>query len=98
MVVRKACLATSVSLAAITFGALIAPGAAYAQSNSPEVEEVVVTAQRRAEKLEDVPVAVVAVSSDTLQSAGIVKMQELGQITSGVSISRIGPYSQPSIR
>src|ERR1700738_201341 len=41
------------------------------QPSGATVEEVVVTAQRRAERLQDVPIAVSAVTSDRLESMGV---------------------------
>ena len=41
------------------------------------LEEVIVTAQKRAESLQDVPVAITAVTGDNLRSAGIDKLETL---------------------
>lgn len=60
--------------------------------------EIVVTAQRRAELLENVPMAIVAVSADTLEKANITNVHELGQITPGVQIQYAGVNTQPAIR
>src|SRR5690606_29237951 len=53
--------------------AVLAPEAASAQSPPPAgasaLEEVVVTARRREERLQDVPVAVTALSGEALQRA-----------------------------
>ncbi len=46
--------------------ALLAPGAALAQDAGTELEEVIITAQKRAESLNDVPVSVTAVSGEKL--------------------------------
>lgn len=60
--------------------------------------DIIVTAQRRAEKLEDVPAAVVAISGPALLQAGIVRFQDLGNITSGVNIGRTGAITQATVR
>ncbi len=75
---------------------------AYAQTQaaaaSPQVEEVVVTAQRRSQNVQDVPVSVQVVSPQDLQAAGIKSTQDLGQITPNVTIvSPIGQGNQPLI-
>jgi iron complex outermembrane recepter protein len=61
--------------------ALITSGAAYAQAPSQpaagQLEEVVITAQRRSESLQDTPLAVSAFSSETLQSKQIVDTYDL---------------------
>ena len=91
-------------LAAAGTGALMlaASQAAHADTPNPEsavrVGEVVVTAQRRSQNLQDVPVSVQAISSRQLVAAGIKSTQDLGQITPNVTIiSPIGAGNQPLI-
>jgi len=45
------------------------------------LEEVVVTAQRRSEDLQNVPIAITAISGDTLQKAGVESVGDLAQLT-----------------
>ncbi len=52
----------------------------YAQ-DSKNSETIVVTATGRAKALQDVPVAVTAVSAATIQSAGITDVRNLQQVT-----------------
>ena len=84
----------------------IAAGPAWAQT-TPAVDEnaeasdqgeIIVTAQRRAERLEDVPVAIIALSADTLEKSGIQRITDLGQVATGVQINRGGSFTQPAIR
>lgn len=62
---------------------LLAVGIAGANSaaadgrSSMALEEVVVTAQKRAEGLQDVPISIAAVSGDKIRSAGMSKLQDL---------------------
>lgn len=51
-----------------------------------ETSEVVVTARRREERLQDVPVAITALGTDTLQQASIVQLQDVQQKVSGLTI------------
>lgn len=87
--------------------ALVLPTAAWAQDTdpqaseeaaAPESNEIIVTAQRRAERLENVPVAIVALSGDTLARSGISRMTDLGQVATSVQINRGGSFTQPAIR
>lgn len=90
--------------------AALSAGTAYAQTppSSPQVDpqttdaanagDIIVTAQRRAERLEDVPVAIVALSGDTLGKSGIDQMSDLGQVATSVQINRAGAFTQPAIR
>jgi iron complex outermembrane recepter protein len=62
------------------------------------LEAVVVTAQKRSERLVDVPISVMAVDAAQLQNAGIDGLQDLNQVAVGTRINRVGIYIQPSIR
>jgi iron complex outermembrane receptor protein len=73
-----------------------APGAQTAADSA--LEEVVVTAQRRKENLQDVPVAVESFGAGQLKDAAIQSSTDLGVITPGlVSADQFG-YFQPHLR
>lgn len=55
------------------------------------LEEVIVTAQRRQESLQDVPIAVVAMSSDDLAQRGIDATIGLPEAVPSVQLTRSGP-------
>src|SRR3546814_20269831 len=57
-----------------------------------------VTAQRRSERLTDVPVSVTALSAATIAATGVTDTYSLQQITPGLRMERLGGYTQPSIR
>ena len=57
------------------------------------VEEVVVTAQRRAESLQKVPTAITAISGEQLQKAGITDMSDVASRTPSFVIGQQGPSS-----
>lgn len=63
--------------------ALCAPFAAWGQAPDEGVgiEEVVVTAQKRAENVQDVPISVTAFSGEVLEAAGIQDIRDLRRIT-----------------
>lgn len=89
-------------------GVALIPLNAYAQqaatpstgapAASPELQDIVVTAQRRSEKVVNVPISMVVESSKQLQSTGVSSVADLSQVVSGLRIDGSGPYSQPSIR
>ncbi len=56
--------------------------------DSGGVEEIVVTAQKRAENVQDVPIAISAVSNEYLESRGITSIDNLGSIAPNVKIER----------
>src|SRR3546814_15491188 len=57
-----------------------------------------VTAQRRSEKLQDVPISITAISGEALAAANINGIQGLEKISVGTQLSRTGVYLQPTIR
>ena len=71
--------------------ALVAPVAAHAQTTStaPQttVNEVVVTARKREERLKDVPIAVTAVSAEMLQREQIYQVKEIAAYAPGLNIN-----------
>ncbi|MDB5724065.1 MAG: TonB-dependent receptor [Novosphingobium sp.] len=76
---------------------------AQSQAGTPEesgvaLDDIVVTAQRRAENLQDVPIAVSAVTAEALQNTGITSTRELTQIVPSVQITRSGPSALFFIR
>jgi iron complex outermembrane recepter protein len=68
------------------------------ESRATTLEEVVVTAQRREERLQDVPLTVVALSSGQLDKAGVTNIFDLQSVVSGLTYSGVGNSTQPAIR
>jgi len=71
--------------------ALVAPVAAHAQATSDKsqttVNEVVVTARKREERLKDVPIAVTAVNADTIQREQIYQVKDIAAYAPGLNIN-----------
>src|SRR5205809_5477832 len=76
--------------------------AAHAQDSSRESaspsDEIIVTAQRREERLIDVPIAITALNSDRLDKAGVANLQDLERVTPGLALPLYGGFLRPSIR
>jgi iron complex outermembrane receptor protein len=90
-----------VALCAAGLAGLASP--AYAQSSDGAEQgavrnDIIVTAQRRAERLEDVPLSITALQGDSLDRAGISNAMELGQLVPGANFTRVGAQVKPSIR
>ncbi|WP_164852695.1 TonB-dependent receptor [Novosphingobium umbonatum] len=84
-------------------GALLAfaqPLYAQQAADKPEVApgEIVVTAQKRAERLQDVPLAVTAVAGETLATRGITDTKSLTQISPTLSYQQGNNPSNSSFR
>lgn len=76
-------------------------GFAYAQTSASQEmsnADIIVTAQKRSERLVDVPIAITALSADKLSSSGITSSQSLGQVVPGMRLDLAGATSQPTIR
>ncbi len=58
-----------------------------ATAQEVEVEEVVVTATRREESLQDVALSAQALTSDDLDAAQVTEMSDLGELTPGISFA-----------
>ncbi|MCR5879242.1 TonB-dependent receptor [Phenylobacterium sp. J367] len=69
--------------AAALLGSVALPATAFAQPRADEaaLEEVVVTAEKRAEGLQNIPIAITAISETTLQRAGAKEVGDLVQLT-----------------
>lgn len=83
----------------MTFG-LAAP--AYAQAadsqESGGIEEIVVTAQRREENLQDVPISVSAFSAEQLAARGTTDASRLEGMVPGFTFGRSGSDARPAMR
>jgi iron complex outermembrane recepter protein len=76
-----------------------APAQDSTASGTGQLQEIVVTAQRRSERLQDVPIAVTALDAAALQSAGIKGTSDLAQAVPGLSFNtQGGGFAQPRIR
>ncbi len=80
-------LLTRTSLA-LTVSLLLVASNVAAQNNALVLDEVVVTAQKRVESLNDVPVAVTAVSGDALARAQIRDIGELQQLAPSLVVNQ----------
>lgn len=68
----------------------MAQSAKGAETGDGGIADIVVTAQKRAENLQDVPIAVSAFSQEALQSRGLVGGNDLKQAIPNVSFSNTG--------
>ena len=69
-----------------------------AAADETSTNDIIVTAQRRNEKLEEVPMTVQVVSAATLANSGINTIRDLANVTSGFQLNQGGSYPQPAIR
>ncbi|HVW71273.1 MAG TPA: TonB-dependent receptor [Steroidobacteraceae bacterium] len=62
-------------------------------AESGGLQEVVVTAERRAENIQSVPIAVSAFTADQLQSRNLTDVHTLGALSPGVNLDAGAPFS-----
>ncbi|MBC2660175.1 TonB-dependent receptor [Novosphingobium flavum] len=97
-------LARRIMLAGVSAGAMLASGGtAHAQAAATAeqaeaadhsgVEEITVTARRRAESMQDTPIAISAVSGQGLQERGIDNVTQIGDFTPNVKFNSSVPVS-----
>jgi len=87
----------------LTVSLLLASAPAIAQSEDKTestgmLEEIVVTAQKRVETLQDVPISIVALSGDTIQELNIYKMEDLQLKVPNLQMTESGISTQIYIR
>jgi iron complex outermembrane receptor protein len=82
---------------ALLIGGAVGAFAAGAQTETPAqtpasggLEEIVVTSQRRAERLQDVPISVSAFTQEKMDAQGIRNVDSLATLTPGVTFERMG--------
>jgi len=83
-----------IRLRVAVLAALAVPGLAFAQQAA--LEEIVVTAQKRAESSQDVPISIQAIAADTLEKLGATEVVDLAQSAPSLSIGGV-PGSQRSM-
>lgn len=84
--------------------ALIAPGVAFAQaegdaaeaSDAGGVEEIIVTAQKRSENLQQVPIAITAMTADGLAQRGINNVADIASQAPNTTLKSTAPFAGSS--
>src|SRR6202050_1334633 len=88
---------TVASVTAAVLTALCGAPSVADESNVPAttgmLEEVIVTATRRAVSAQDLPISITAVTGSSLDQAGIEDVAELAHSMAGVNVTDKGPFS-----
>jgi len=96
-----------ITLRSLALGALVFEAAAWGQqgtSTAPQqpsgdiLQEVIVTAQKRSENLQNVPIALTALSADQLAQAGVSSTTDLGLVTPALIVVNQAGNLLPHIR
>jgi iron complex outermembrane recepter protein len=78
-------------LGSFALGAALVGGPAMAQDQT--LEEIVVTAQKREQNIQDVPIAISAFTAETLQSKAIADVGALTRLAPNVNLDTGSPFS-----
>ena len=84
------------ALAAMAIAAL-ATGAWAQDADEPVIEEILVTAQKREQSLQDVPISITAFGADTIERAGIREFTDYASKTPNVGFSSRGNRSTTKV-
>ena len=69
-----------------------------ASTSDKDSNIIIVTAQKRAERLEEVPMSVSVVTGETLVNSGVTSLRDLSNVTSGFLLGSAGSTAQPALR
>lgn len=83
----KGGLLAGIALAAVTLDAAAAFAAQPPAGGETAVDELVVTARRREESVQDVPMSVSVIGGERLQRSGLDNMRDVGSLFAGVSFN-----------
>ncbi|WP_311267702.1 TonB-dependent receptor [Sphingobium sp. WCS2017Hpa-17] len=91
----KSKLSTSTILASVALP-LLAIAPAQAQESSNGIAEIIVTAQKRAENVQDVPIAITAVTAEGLKNQNISSVADLSKLAPNVQLDSSAPIFSSS--
>lgn len=80
---------------AIGAGMLATPLSVFSQGT---LEEVIVTAQKRDEAQQDVPITITALTADKLERSNFTSVNDLPALVPALRIDNAGAFSQPTVR
>ena len=64
---------------------------------SAQIEEIIVTAQKREQNVQDVSISITAFTGDTLQDLGVAQPRDLAQFTPGLTVNATSTYEGDSV-
>ncbi|MBO9501956.1 TonB-dependent receptor [Brevundimonas sp. A19_0] len=85
--------ASAAVVGAVTFGF-----AGIASAQETTVDDIIVTAQKREQNLQDVPIVVTTLSQETLQDAGVSDIKDLQILTPGMTVTSTSSETSTTAR
>ncbi len=80
------CAASAAVVSAVAFG-FAGVASAQDQDGPSTVDDIIVTAQKREQSLQDVPIVVTSLTGETLQDAGVRDIKDLQILTPGLTVT-----------
>jgi iron complex outermembrane recepter protein len=87
MINRRVPLRQGIALALAISGAFAAIASWAQQANPPVLTEIIVTAQKREQNIQDVPISVIALSAQQLKDGGVTDIKNLQALTPGLTVT-----------
>ena len=81
--------------------ALLSPSLMAQPAGQPavsQIDEILVTAQRRQERAQNVPISIASMNSELLREANVQKLADVGKLTPGLRFDYNANFVQPTIR
>ena len=88
----------AIFLSFLAGGVQVGQAQADGSERQAAIEEVLVTAQRREQRLQDVPLTLTTLSDEQLSKAGVTNIFDLQNVVSGLTFGGVGNLTQPAIR
>ena len=84
----------------LAFSGCITAGSSWAQTTTsqPTLSEIVVTAQKREQNIQDVPISVIALSAQQLKDAGVTDIKDMQVLTPGLTVTSTTNESSTTAR
>lgn len=81
---RRNRLVTAVAVATAPLGLSVAGAQSEDIRSSQSLEEIIVTAQKREQRLQEVPLSISAITEGTIEDSGLTSIQDLSQMAPGL--------------
>ncbi len=91
------CTASAAVVGAVAFG-FAGVASAQDQDSPATVDDIIVTAQKREQSLQDVPIVVTSLSQDLLQDAGVRDIKDMQILTPGLTVTSTQSEGSTTVR
>jgi iron complex outermembrane recepter protein len=68
-----------------------APRSVAQESQAPELEEIIVTARKTSERLQDIPMSIAVVTAQAIEKTGAITVEDLGREVPGLTVVSAAP-------